>query len=263
MLVQTKRSASGPSADLDATRRGFGDEEVRLLQAEKLSSIGLLAAGVAHEINNPLAGIMGAVQAIRRGDVPVERQQAYLDAVWDGLERIRLTVRSLLDYARQRPPSITPLDVSEVLDSTLLLVAPAANERHIAMVRIGSELPRGALWADRTQLVQALVNVLLNAIDAAPRRSRVELELLRREDPLGAGFCIRDRGAGIDPAIRHEVCDPFFTTKPQGRGTGLGLSITLAIVKAHGGELDIGAPPDGGTEVTLWLPLRDSAPGGE
>ncbi|MEK6606492.1 MAG: HAMP domain-containing sensor histidine kinase [Myxococcota bacterium] len=242
--------------DLAEAHRRLREEQAKLVQTEKLSSIGLLASGVAHEVNNPLQGVMACAKALREGGLSDERRAEYEEAVRDGLDRIRVTVQGLLDYARERKPAPTDLDVADVAAACARLVAPATRRKD---VRVDLRVAEGEarVYADRSQLMQALLNVLLNAAYAAPDGSAVEVSAAAR-DGL-AGIRVADRGPGIPKDIVDRVCDPFFTTKPEGRGTGLGLSVTLGIVRAHGGDLEIRSEEGHGTTVTLWLPARGEA----
>lgn len=237
--------------ELAEANRRLVEEQAKLIHAEKLSSIGLLAAGVAHEINNPLTGVIGCVKALREGSVAPERREEYFEAVRDGLERIAGTVRSLLDFARQRPPAPSALDAAELVDGCLRLLLPLERKKDVAVAnRIAAGEVR--VEADRAQLMQALVNVLVNAIQAVPAGG--EIAVSARPDGARVGLRIEDNGVGIPRELLGRVGDPFFTTKPEGEGTGLGLAITQNILRAHGGEVAIESEPGKGTAVTLWLP---------
>jgi signal transduction histidine kinase len=229
------------------------EEQSKLVQAEKLSSIGLLAAGVAHEINNPLSGVMGCCKALRESNLGPERREEYFEAIRDGLERIRVTVHGLLDFARQRPPLPTDQDASEVVASCLRLLQPLQRKKDL---RVENRIPPGQVHvhADRTQFMQAVVNVLMNAIQAVPAQGHIAVT--SRLERGQVGVCIADDGGGISKENLAHVCDPFFTTKPPGEGTGLGLAITLGIARAHGGDLSIDSEVGKGTRVTLWLPAE-------
>ncbi len=236
--------------ELLAANRRIREEQLQLVQAEKMSSIGLLASGVAHEINNPLAGVMACVKALRDEDVEAVRREEYFAAVLDGLERIQQTVRGLLDYSRQRSPQPTLVDLEGVISAALLLISPAVRKKDITVETVSSDaLP---VHCDRSQLMQALVNVLLNALYAAPVHGHVKVALL--DQGARRGIAVIDDGPGIKPELISRVCDPFFTTKPEGEGTGLGLAVTLSLMRANGGDLGIEAAPTGGAKVTLWLP---------
>ncbi|MFN7135320.1 MAG: sensor histidine kinase, partial [Myxococcales bacterium] len=239
----------------EANRRLL-EEQQKLVQAEKLSSIGLLASGVAHEINNPLSGVMGCVKALRDETVPAHRREEYFDTVRDGLERIGNTVKGLLDFARQRSAQTERLRLEEVVTPSLRLVDPLVRKKDI---RLQDRVASTSLEvnADRSQLIQALVNVLLNAVQAVPPHG--DIAIFAREEAGRVGLFVEDRGAGIPRAILGRVVEPFFSTKPEGEGTGLGLAVTLGIVRAHGGELSIESEEGQGTTVGIWLPAADKA----
>ena len=229
------------------------DEQAQRIQVEKLSSIGLLASGVAHEINNPLSGVMGCVKSLRDGTVAEERRAEYFSTVTEGLERIRQTVRGLLDYARQRPPAPTEVDVHEVMETSTRLVQPALHKKRVTTeIRVAS----GAVHvhADRAQLMQVLVNLLLNAAEASSADQTITLDARPEPTAGGVKLTVRDEGCGIPEDIKDRICDPFFTTKPEGTGTGLGLSVSLGIVRNHGGELTFESEEGAGTTAVVRLP---------
>ncbi len=243
--------------ELEAANQRILDEQSRLLQAEKLSSVGLLAAGVAHEINNPLAGTMACVKQLRDGKVAEHRRATYFDTVLDGLDRIERIVSALLSYARPARTERGPVDVAELIDGCLLLIRPAMHKARVRVDHRRPEPPRFA-HGDRQQLMQATMNVLINAVHASPEGGTI-----RVDHPIdGARVAVRvsDEGPGIPLADVDRVCDPFFSTKPEGTGTGLGLSVTMGIVQAHGGTLHIGRAAPHGAVVSLWLPTSCESP---
>ncbi|MBT6434295.1 MAG: PAS domain S-box protein [Deltaproteobacteria bacterium] len=229
-------------------------ERTKVQRADKLSSIGVLAAGVAHEVNNPLAGVIAGIEALHGGLVPQESREIYYQTIREGLERIRHTVRGLLDYSRRRP--ITPgfVDVAELVNASIQLVNPAAVKKQLEFEN--SVAPgEGKFWADRTQIMQALVNVILNAIAAAPDSSSIYVSLVQMIDKVG--IRVRDEGPGIPPESQERVLTPFYSTKAEGEGTGLGLPITQALLVANHGELDIGLGESSGAILTMWLPTDE------
>jgi signal transduction histidine kinase len=231
--------------------RTLVEKQARLVQAEKLSAIGRLAATVAHEINNPLQGARGCLEGLRSGTLAPEKREQYFAAVREALERVRATVQGLLAYAGERALVPAALDPAEVLATALRLLEPALLEKDLR-VRL-DKVPDGVrVLADHGQLVQALTNVLANAIHALPHGG--EISVHARFMPGRVGIAIADNGPGIPTDILGRVCDPFFTTRPEGNGTGLGLAVTLAILRAHGGDLSIDSTEGRGTTVTLWLP---------
>ncbi len=240
---------------LEVANRRIREEQAKLIQAEKLSSIGMLASGVAHEINNPLAGVMNCVKALSAGTAKASRRDEYFRTAQDGLDRIQQIVRGLLDYARQRPLASTDVDVDEVLSACERLIAPYLRRNKVELVnRIDAPL---VLLADRSRLMQALINILLNAIYVSPENSVVEV--CTESDGGRVAIGVRDHGPGMPEDVIKRACDPFFTTKPEGEGTGLGLAVTASIVRAHGGDIEFrvhgqSGDPDPGTTVFIWLP---------
>jgi signal transduction histidine kinase/serine/threonine protein kinase/tetratricopeptide (TPR) repeat protein len=226
------------------------EEQSKLIHAEKLSSIGRLAAGVAHEINNPLTGVMACVEALESFNVPEDRREQYFETINDGLERIQSVVQSLLDFAAPHKGEFVSVDVYPIVSSTIRLIQPEIMRRRI---RVNVPIKSGRVWvrANRSQLMQALMNVLLNAIHASPPNA--EIRVRAKLDSVRAGIEVTDQGSGIPAELLERVCEPFFTTKPQGEGTGLGLSVTLGIMEAHKGDLQIQSKVGVGTTVTLWL----------
>jgi two-component system sensor kinase FixL len=227
--------------------RRLREEQAKVAHADKLSSVGLLAAGVAHEINNPLTGVLGCLRALEADQVAAERRAEYFDSARDAVSRIQATVRDLLDYARRRPPQAAWQMTDAVLRACLRLVQPGIRERD---VRVSVAVPTDhRLYCDRAQLMQVFVNLLLNALQAVAQGGTV---IVTASDP--GEVRVADNGAGIAPEDLGRVCDPFFTTKPEGKGTGLGLAVTLGIIDAHGGSLTLASEPGVGTTVTVRLP---------
>ena len=245
-------------AELDATVKELAlanerivREHARMLQTEKLSSVGMLAAGVAHEINNPLAGVKACVKSLRDGRVSAARREMYYETVVDGLERMQGIVTALLNFARPVKPSQTAVDLEDIVSSCLLLASPHAHKGRVELINeVPDQVPRAR--GDRAQLMQAVMNVVINAIHASP----VGAQITVRYERLGTRLrlSVEDQGEGIPAELLDSVCDPFFSTKPEGQGTGLGLSVTLGIVQAHGGELEIESARGEGTTVTFDLP---------
>lgn len=232
-------------------------ERVKVQRADKLSSIGVLAAGVAHEVNNPLAGVIAGVEALHEGMVAKTSRDLYFRTIREGLERIRQTIRGLLDYSRRAPVMPGWVELHAVARASIQLVRPAATKKSI---QFADEIDEnsGRVWADRTQLMQATVNVILNAVAASPQEGTIFVSATTGTGRFG--IRIRDEGPGIPPDLHEKALTPFFTTRPPGEGTGLGLPITQALLAANFGELEIGVnDPRGGT-FTLWLP--SAAPDG-
>lgn len=226
---------------------------------EHMAALGSLVAGVAHEVNNPLAGIKTCLRRLRDERLPPETVDEYHELMEEGVSRVEHTMRRLLDYARPQPPRPGPTHLAALAEDGLAMLRPLAHKRRFA-VRLEEEgLGAAAVLADRREVGQALLNLLLNAAYVTNEGGAVRIRLRRRTGQLG--LCVEDDGPGIPAALRPRVTEPYFTTKPEGEGTGLGLSVSRSIVEAHGGQLAFDFP-DRGTAVTIWLPEAPAEAGG-
>ncbi len=228
--------------------------EAQILGADRLASLGALAAGVAHEINNPLSYVLLILELLARDLGEQGEVGARLGEARAGLERVKLIVQDLKSFSRIDTERREPVDVRRVLDSTIEI---AQNEiRHRALlIRDFGEVPR--VMADPSRLGQVFLNLLVNAVqsmsegDASRNEIRVTTDLGRDGRVVVA---ISDTGSGIPPEILGRIFDPFFTTKPAGVGTGLGLSICKGIVTALGGEITVTSKVGEGTTFHIILP---------
>jgi signal transduction histidine kinase len=238
----------------------------RLTRAERLAALGELAASLAHEIKNPLAGIAGAI-GVMADELPASdpRREIMLE-ILDQVQRLNKTVQDLLTFARPARPALVPCDVHQILDRVLLLLAEDPSAKAVRVARAYRPgLPR--VTADPKQLGQVFLNLLLNAVQAMPKGGQVTLttRLLKAE---GAGeslpadaaveVSVADTGRGIPPGQLGEVFTPFFTTKS--RGTGLGLAICRRIIEDHGGTIRVESTLGEGTTFRVQLPLRGAGP---
>lgn len=232
------RELAQKNADLEATVRLLQRTREQLVLAEKLSALGVLAAGIAHEINNPVAVIVGNLEllAAELGDAtrPVEREIALIHRQ---AERIRRIVTSLLQFARPAPSAdaITEVDVNRAVEDVLPLVNHVLKKKSIAFTR--RLTASGAICIDRGDLEQVLINLLLNAAHAVADGGRIEVETA----DAGADavvIAVRDDGKGIAPEHVTQIFDPFFTTDPR-RGNGLGLSVSYGLVRRYGGDITV------------------------
>lgn len=224
---------------------------------ERLVALGALVAGVAHEVNNPLAGLKNVHRRLEQEDVPEPERREYLELMGDSLARIQDTVGRLLDFGRPRPLQLRDERPEDLVREGASLIGPLLRERHIEWKEELGDGANGArVVADRKQVGQALFNLVLNAVYVTPSGGQIRLRV--RSRPALWGLSVEDDGPGIPPKLRDRVLDPFFSTKPEGEGTGLGLSVTRTIIDAHGGELTFEFP-ERGTVATLWL--RTAGPG--
>lgn len=219
----------------------------QLRRNDRLASVGQLAAGIAHEVRNPLAILRATAQLLAGQLAGQDQARRYVQVLIDESDRIERLISELLEYARPRPPHRVPLCLAEALHSAAHDVGPYALQYGVA---IAVDAPTSTLWADQDQLRQALVNLLLNAVQASSPGEIVSLCALNDDGEVRV--TIADRGRGMRPEERERACDPFFTTRPD--GTGLGLALVAAIIQEHGGLLTIASEVGAGTTVTLTLP---------
>jgi two-component system NtrC family sensor kinase len=239
------------------------EAQAQLVQSEKMSSLGKLAASIAHEINNPLAGILTYAKLLIRmheeDEVSGEVRASCLrnlKLVQRETERCSAIVRNLLDFARQRPLSLKEVDLNQAVEESLLLLA---NQIAIQGVVLEKDLrPVPKVRADYGQLRQAFVNIALNACEAMSKGGTLKVASLPHPGEKMIDVVFTDTGPGIPPDHLSKILDPFFTTKEK--GTGLGLSVVYGIVERHGGKLDIRSQVGQGTTVTIRLPMAAAAP---
>jgi PAS domain S-box-containing protein len=224
--------------------------EDELFRATKHASVGRLAAGVAHEIGNPLASISSLVQELQTEDVSLFARDS-LVTIDRHVHRIARIVRSLGDFARLYPRQKTPTSLREILENTLDLVRYDKNFKKIDVRTMVADVP--ALRIDPDQMQQVFLNLILNARDAMPDGGSLEISIEQSNGHVLIVFA--DTGKGIDSEIRDKVFDPFFSTKGPAHGTGLGLSICYSIVKDHGGVIEIDSEKDKGTRFTIKIPV--------
>lgn len=232
----------------------------QLMRAEKLAAMGTLAAGVAHEVNNPLASISSLVQMLRveEGHTPETREK--LNLISDQIGRISQVTKDMTNFARARPAAKIETDVNGLIQTAIRL---ASFDEGFKDLKILTELTDGLspVFADEDQLQQVFLNLFLNARDAMAGGGT--LSVCTEESTDDVIISITDTGSGITDADLPSIFDPFFTTKPAGRGTGLGLAVCYGIVTAHGGRIDVSENQPGGTRFTVNLPINGKTGGSE
>ena len=232
----------------------------QMTRADRLASIGEMAAGIAHEIKNPLAGIAGVIQVLRKEHAIGDQKRAILDEVLVQVERMDKAVRNLLSFARPPEPKMTLVDINELISKILDFLSPQFARHSIVADR---KLTTGLPWLtlDPDLIQQALINIALNAIQSMPEGGRfvVETRSVKPDGHHSASIEVlcSDNGKGISPENMSRIFNPFFTTRQQ--GTGLGLSITQRIIEQHGGEINVMSSPEKGTSFTISFPYPQSA----
>ncbi len=231
-----------------ATRQQLG-------RSEKLASIGRLAAGIAHEINNPLTGVLTFSHLLREKPKMDDEDRQDLDLIIHETTRAADVVRGLLDFARERPVLMESLDLNHVVRQTVRLIR---NQKVFERITIAEELAESLpdVEGDRNQLQQVLLNLALNACAAMPEGGRMTISTRTSEGEIH--MALADTGCGIPPEDMDKIFDPFFTTKPVGEGTGLGLSVSHGIVDRHGGRIEAESRVGQGTTFTIVLPVKDT-----
>jgi two-component system NtrC family sensor kinase len=249
-------------------------EELRLAQAEvargeKLASIGQLAAGIAHELNNPLTGVLTFTSLMRKKMPDGSQDAEDLDLVIRETRRCASIIRRLLDFAREKPPEKTEVDLNSLIMETVRFVERSAALQHVEITtQLDRNLPQ--LHVDADLIKQVLMNILVNAQQAiVEEQGRIlvtsRFHAARRlancgNDPVPAvEVAITDTGCGIAKENLQRIFDPFFTSKEVGKGTGLGLSVTYGIVRSHGGEIEVESKVGEGTTFRVFLPAKPCA----
>lgn len=224
--------------------------EEKLTRSEHLAQLGQLAASLAHEIKNPLAGISGAIQVIRDGMEPENPHRGVIREILFQINRLDAAVKDLLVYARPTPPELRPTDLAALVRRTLkmLRTSPALKPVEVSVV---ADSPVPLISADARQIEQLVMNLLINAAHASQDDAEIRVELTGGQNWVQ--MAIVDHGEGMDEAVRARAFEPFFTTKA--RGTGLGLPICRKIVEAHRGTIELESARGRGTCVTVEFPV--------
>ncbi len=223
----------------------------QLVRADKLAAMGTLAAGVAHEVNNPPASISSLIQMMRSENGSADMGER-LELIQTQIQRITRVTKDLTDFARARPAAKAATDISRVIETALRLAEFDSTFQKLQISnRVPGDLPK--IVADADQLQQVFLNIFLNARDAMPDGG--ELTVSARSSADGISIEISDTGTGIAPINAMDVFDPFFTTKPAGKGTGLGLAVCYGIVTAHGGTLEVRKNEGNGATFVVKLPV--------
>lgn len=231
----------------------------QMKRADRLASIGEMAAGIAHEIKNPLAGIAGVIQVLKKDQAVGDQKRVVLDEVLSQVERMDKAVRNLLSFARPPEPKMTLVDINELINKLLDFLSPQFARNSISAER---RLSPGLPWLtlDPDLMQQALINIALNAIQSMPDGGKftVETKALKPEgeNPGSVSIVFVDTGKGISSENLSRIFSPFFTTRQQ--GTGLGLSITQRIIEQHGGEIGVMSSFGKGASFTIIFPYPQS-----
>ena len=231
--------------------------QARVAQSERLASLGMLAAGVAHEINNPLGAILSltalSVEDMKKDDPNRES----LEEVVKQTQRCRDIVKGLLDFSRRSEVNMELVDLNQILQDTLSLISKQAQFLNVTVVRDWApQLP--TVMADKPQLEQVFMNILVNAVQAMQEKGTIRIATRHSVPANSVEVLISDTGCGIPPEEIHQIFDPFFTSKASGQGTGLGLSIAYGIITSHRGSISVESEVGRGSTFTIRLPVASA-----
>ena len=244
--------------------RHLREAQAKLIQSEKMATLGEVISGAAHELNNPLAGMLGAIQMLRRSALSLPIGSELMEGI-DVLEdmehaaiRCKDIVNDLIRFSTQARCNFTPMDLNRALKDTLEIMAEQYSETGIT-VQWSADPAIPAIEGDFVKLLEVFVNLLQNARSALPDGGTlgISTKLVKKYAELPQVVIrFRDDGCGIPPQNLGKIFDPFFTTKPAGRGPGLGLTVSYGIIKRHGGDIDVRSSAGKGTEVCVTLPVK-------
>ncbi|MDH7528933.1 ATP-binding protein [Ignavibacteria bacterium 4148-Me] len=245
---------------LDKAYRDLQNAQSNLIQSEKLATVGILTAGLAHEINNPVAGLQNCIRRIKNDPANIEQNKKYLVMMENAVDKIEKVVGNLLNFTRKQSGDFISLSISEIVENSLILVSHRLEKLRISVTNnIPTNLPM--IKGNKNQLEQVLLNLFINSIDSIeekiskhPDSERRLIVSANRESDF-VKIKIEDTGIGISENILDKIFDPFFTTKSPGKGTGLGLFVVYNIIEAHQGKIYIESKEGKGTRVTLHFPI--------
>ena len=259
LLQQTVLELQQTQQELQARINAQREAEARLIQAAKLAAVGEMAAGVAHELNNPLTTVVGFTE-LALEDLPIDSAiRSDLDLVLQEARRARSVVRRLLDFSRQAETIRVKADLNEIVDDVLMLTKHLMHTSNVqSEIRLGENL--SWVLVDRNQIKQVVINLVNNALYAMPDGGRIVVETAEKEryGRKWLTLTVRDTGVGIPPENLERIFEPFFTTRGDRGGTGLGLSVTYGIVTDHAGMIEVESQLNSGSTFIVWLPLDDA-----
>jgi len=246
--------------ELAAANKRLQETQQQLVQSEKLAAVGLLTAGIVHDVKNPLTVIKGTTELLQEEAELEPDMRKALNLIREGAVKANKIVSDLLTFARQAPPELKPQDLRETVQAAMRLTTYLTRQ---AQVRMHSELPDLPVITvyDAQQIEQVFINLITNAAQAVSGQGTLWVRLTQDGQYALASF--EDTGCGIAPENISRIFDPFFTTKPEGQGTGLGLSVSYGIIASHGGRIEVRSELGKGSTFTVFLPLDESLRAGE
>ncbi|MBI4833899.1 MAG: HAMP domain-containing histidine kinase [Planctomycetes bacterium] len=260
MLNEIKEHRGHMETKIEEAQVKIKTTEEQLIIAQRLSATGTLAAGIAHEINNPLGGIINAAESLKGGKLDKEKADEYLDLIIDGLDRIAETVKKILQFF---PRKLAPqaVDLKPVIDRAILLVQHRLESNNIT-VENSVPLSLPSIFGEGNELQQVFLNLMMNAIDAIltvrqqkPDANRGKIEIFHEVNARALTISVKDDGIGMSENEIKQAFDLFYTSKEPGKGTGLGLSVAFNIIENHGGKITLESKRNQGTTAKITLPI--------
>lgn len=259
-LDQNKKELHMHISSLEKANMELKQAQNEIIRAEKLASVGRLAAGIAHEIGNPLGIILGYLELIRKGDIADEEKRDFLNRVESEITRINVIIRQLLDFSRPSTGNKEENHIHDIISDTINMLSPHPLMEGIE-VQLDFKAETDMVFSDVGQLQQVFLNIIMNAADVLKDRVHTDNECPRiviatqnKDDAIVIRFS--DNGPGIQEGMIQHIFDPFYTTKEPGKGTGLGLSVSYMIIEAQGGTIRAESPEGRGTSIIIDLPIR-------
>ena len=226
----------------------------KLLQSEKLATIGTISSGIAHEINNPIAGVKNCLRRIEKDPKNIDQNKKYIRLMNDAVERIEKVISSLLNFSRKENLKMEDINLSDVIERSLLLLAYRFEKSRITITK-NVELQEPMIKASPNHIEQVILNLLINAIDAIEEKGaeqrNIKIKISEKEKFVKTE--ITDNGIGISEDKLSNIFDPFYTTKPTGKGTGLGLAVISNIINSHNGKIEVKSKVGEGTTFSIYL----------
>jgi len=226
----------------------------KLMQSEKLATIGVISSGIAHEINNPIAGVKNCLRRIEKNPQNIQQNKKYIKMMNDAVEKIANVVQSLLNFSRKENLKMVPVNLAHIIDRSLLLLAYRLEKSRVVITQdFQPGLPN--INASPNHIEQVILNLLINAIDSIEEKNdtnrRIDFKVTTEEQFIKIE--ISDNGVGIKEDNIKNIFDPFFTTKPEGQGTGLGLAVITNIINSHNGKIEVKSKLGEGTTFIVYL----------
>ena len=237
------------------------EKQAKLLESEKITSLGVLSSGIAHQLNNPLGVVLGNIQLLikklssKRDSLDFSEIEELLKEAEENTKRCSQIINSLLQFGRRKTPQFEEVDIKELIELSLKFVEGSLLKKEI---EIDKKIKPVKIWVDPVQIEQVFVNILLNAIQSIEEKGKIEIinEIIKEQEKNFLAIRFTDTGRGISEDNLKKIFEPFFSTKEISEGAGLGLSVSYGIVKAHRGEIKIRSKSGEGTQVTVILPLN-------